>query len=154
MNRMMRRIVWIAGVVLTVGTLGCGGGSDSNPNAPTPPPTSAPQPPPTQPPPAPPPTGGGGNPQGTTITIQAGGVPNPPVLTVSPGTRVTFINSDARSHDVKDDPHPTHGDCPEIGQVGFLTSGQQRQTGNLNTVRTCGWHDHNDPNVRGEIRIQ
>jgi hypothetical protein len=152
MNRMKRRIVWIAGVVLTVGTLGCGGGSDSNPNAPTPPPTATPPPPPTQPPPTPPP--GGGNPQGTTITIQQGGVPNPPVLTVSAGTRVTFINNDGRSHDVKDDPHPTHGDCPEIGQVGFLTSGQQRQTGNLNTVRTCGWHDHDNPSIRGSIVIQ
>ena len=40
------------------------------------------------------------------------------------------------------DPHPEHGDCPEIDQVGHLTSGQSRQTGNLNTPRTCGYHDH------------
>lgn len=135
--------MWIAGLALTTLALGCGGGGGSNPTAPTTPP---------------PPTGGGGggggNPQATTITIQQGGVPNPPVLTVSPGTRVTFINGDSRNRDIFDDPHPTHGDCPEIAQVNFLAPGQQRQTGNLDTVRTCGWHDHNEPNVRGSIVIQ
>lgn len=42
-------------------------------------------------------------------------------------------------------PHPEHTDCIEINQVGFLSAGQSRQTGNLNTVRTCGFHDHDDP---------
>jgi hypothetical protein len=54
-------------------------------------------------------------------------------------------------------PHPEHTDCPEINQVGFLQPGQSRQTGNLNTARTCGFHDHNqDSNtaLQGTIRIQ
>jgi hypothetical protein len=38
--------------------------------------------------------------------------------------------------------------------VGFLAVGQSKQTGNLNTARTCGYHDHNDPDKRGTIRIQ
>jgi hypothetical protein len=49
------------------------------------------------------------------------------------------------------DPHPEHSDCPEINQVGFLSAGQSRETGNLVTVRTCGYHDHDDP---GATRLQ
>jgi hypothetical protein len=54
-------------------------------------------------------------------------------------------------------PHPEHTDCPAINDVGFLQSGQSRQTGNLTTVRTCGFHDHNDPFTtawQGSIVIQ
>jgi hypothetical protein len=54
-------------------------------------------------------------------------------------------------------PHPSHTDCPEINQVGFLSAGQSRQTGNLNTARTCGFHDHNQPtnaSLQGTIVIQ
>ena len=55
------------------------------------------------------------------------------------------------------DPHPEHTDCPELDSVGFLSPGQSRQTGNLNTVRTCGFHDHELPenrNLQGTIIIQ
>lgn len=69
----------------------------------------------------------------------------PKSLTVAVGTRVTFVNNDTRVHDMNSDPHPVHTDCPEINQVGFLSVGQTKQTGNMNTVRVCGYHDHNDP---------
>ncbi|MEQ1759178.1 MAG: hypothetical protein ABL986_12720 [Vicinamibacterales bacterium] len=90
------------------------------------------------------------------MTITASGV-SPKTLTVSPGTRVLFINNDTAAHDMASDPHPEHTDCVEINQVGFLTPGQQRQTGNLNTVRSCGFHDHNQPSnqsLNGRITIQ
>ena len=54
-------------------------------------------------------------------------------------------------------PHPEHTDCPEINQVGFITAGQTKLTGNLNTRRTCGFHDHNrdsDTSLQGSIIIQ
>ena len=73
------------------------------------------------------------------------------------GGRVTFINNHNRPHDMSSDPHPEHTQCAEINQVGFLTSGQQRTTGNLNTARTCGFHDHNLPDntgLQGRIIIQ
>jgi hypothetical protein len=41
--------------------------------------------------------------------------------------------------------------------VGLLGSGQSRQTSNLNTVRTCGFHDHDKPDdkgLQGSIVIQ
>ena len=81
----------------------------------------------------------------------------PQTLTVSPGTRVTFINNDTRAHEMFSDPHPEHTDCQELNQVGHLEPGQTRDTGNLNTVRRCGFHDHiNDANraLQGTITIQ
>lgn len=93
---------------------------------------------------------------GTTITITSNGV-NPMNLLVKVGAQVTFINNDVRSHDMEDDPHPGHGDCPALESVGFLRPGERRQTGNLNIVGTCGYHDHDDfPNPKwlGKITIQ
>jgi plastocyanin len=86
--------------------------------------------------------GSGGGSTGTTITISNNTV-SPKNITVAQGTQVTFTNSDNRNHDMFSNPHPAHTDCPEINQVGFIAVGQSKQTGNLNTVRTCGYHDHN-----------
>src|ERR1700694_1547317 len=68
---------------------------------------------------------------GTTITITAGGV-SPKNLQVSPGSQVTFVNNDRINHEMNSDPHPEHGDCPAINQIGLLVPGQSKQTGNLN----------------------
>jgi plastocyanin len=91
-----------------------------------------------------------------TITITASGV-NPRSVTVPRGSQVQFVNNDTRAHDMDSDPHPEHTDCPPINAVGFLNPGQSRQTENLNTPRTCGFHDHGDPtnaNLHGSIVIQ
>ena len=85
--------------------------------------------------------GGGGSTTGTTITITPSGV-SPKTLTVARGTQVTFTNNDSVNHEMNSDPHPVHTDCPEINSVGSLVPGQSKMTGNLNTVRTCGYHDH------------
>lgn len=82
---------------------------------------------------------------------------SPNAITVSAGTRVTFVNNDSRAHDMESDPHPEHTACPPINDVGFIQAGQSRQTGNLNTVRRCGYHDHNQDsnrNLQGTITIQ
>jgi plastocyanin len=82
---------------------------------------------------------------------------SPKTITVPAGTRVTFTNSDIRAHDMESDPHPEHTDCPEINNVGFISAGQTKLTGNLNTRRTCGFHDHELPNnvaLQGSIVIQ
>lgn len=150
----------VAAVAACVFTItGCGSsGSGTAPSpaptpapAPTPSPTPAPTPSPT-PTPVPTPTPG----SGTTFTITSAGV-SPKSITVAPGTRVTFINNDSRAHDMESNPHPEHTDCPPINQVGFITPGQTKQTGNLNTVRTCGFHDHDQSdnrNLQGTIVIQ
>jgi plastocyanin len=81
-----------------------------------------------------------------TIFITALGV-SPQNVQIAAGTRVLFRNNDTRSHNMSSDPHPEHTDCPEINQVGLLAPGQARETGNLNTVRTCRFHDHDLPNT-------
>ena len=117
----------------------CGGGGSSTPTTPTNPGG-----------------GGGGGTAGTTITIGADGAVSPSSLTVPVGSRVTFVNNHNRQHDMSSDPHPEHTNCPEI-TVGNLQPGQSRQTQNLATARTCGYHDHNEPSttaLQGTIRIQ
>jgi plastocyanin len=136
----MRYGITFLGLLIAIAAIGCGSSSSSTPSTPT-----SPTPPPTTPPV-----------QTTTITITASGV-SPQRITVSPGSRVTFVNNDTRQHEMNSDPHPTHGDCPPIDDVGFLAPGQSKQTGNLNTVRTCGYHDHNQPDtasLKGQIVIQ
>lgn len=99
--------------------------------------------------------GGTGGTVGATITITASGV-SPKEVTVAPGSRVTFVNNDTRPHDMASDPHPAHTDCPAVS-VGFLQAGQSGTTQNLNTVRACGFHDHNqdaNTSLQGTIRIQ
>ena len=102
------------------------------------------------------PSGSTGSSNATSITITSSGV-SPTEVTVSPGTRVTFVNNDNRTHAMSSDPHPEHTDCPEINQVGLLQPGQSRETGNLNVVRTCGYHDHDLPtnnSLKGRIIIR
>lgn len=141
--------VAIAAAVLIMTAAACGGGSSSTPTSPTPPASTTP---PATPPPATTPT------DSATITIGADGRVTPSTVTITRGGRVTMINNDTRDHDMSSDPHPEHSQCPEINQIGFLTrGGQQRTSGNFNTSRTCGFHDHlrdNDANLRGTIIIQ
>jgi plastocyanin len=121
-----------ATLVLTSGLAACGGGGSTTP---TPPPQTNPY----------------------TITISAGSVVGPKDLTVPQGARVLFVNNDSRRHDITSDDHPDHLECPPINQVGLLNPGQSRESGNLVTVRTCGFHDHDNPsdrNLQGSIVIR
>jgi plastocyanin len=92
-----------------------------------------------------------------TITIANNAV-TPKNVVVTRGSQVMFVNNDTRPHNVASDPHPDHTDCPEINQVGVLSPGQSRQTGNMTTNRAvCGFHDHDNPTVvglQGTITIQ
>ena len=91
------------------------------------------------------------------ITISSNGAVTPRELVVAPGARVLFVNNDSRRHDMTSDPHPEHNLCTEINQVGILQPGQARETGNLVAVRTCGFHDHEDPDnqlLTGRIVIR
>jgi hypothetical protein len=130
-------IRWIGAAALAMisSVLACGGGS-SSPNTPT----------------------GGCTPSSNpnTIVIQSGQV-CPRTLTVARGSQVTMINNDSRAHEMNSDPHPEHTDCPELNQIGHMEAGQSRSSGNLNTARTCGFHDHLAPDnaaLKGTITIQ
>jgi hypothetical protein len=91
------------------------------------------------------------------MVISAAGVLTPKALTIAAGSRVLIVNNHSKSHQIASDPHPEHTDCPEINQVGVLAPGQRRETGNFVTARTCGLHDHDDPDnaaLHGRIVIQ
>jgi plastocyanin len=125
----------VAATVAACGGGSSGGGTTTTPTSPTTPTT------PTTP----------------TITIGADGRVSPSTVTIVRGGRVTMINNHNRAHDMSSDPHPEHTTCPELNQWGFLQAGQTRTSGNLNTARTCGFHDHNEPDnagLRGSVIIQ
>lgn len=136
----MRHIERLAGgaaaAVILAAALSCGGSSTAS----TPPTTTGPT-----------------TPTATnTITITNNTL-SPQSMTVTRGSQVTIINNDSRVHQMDSDPHPEHTDCPELNQIGFLNPGQSRQSGNLNTARKCGFHDHDQPDaaaLRGTITIQ
>ena len=77
-------------------------------------------------------------------------------MTVALGTRIRWVNNDSRAHEMSSDPHPEHNLCPELNSR-LLTTGQVHESNNLVTARTCGFHDHINPdqaNLKGTIRIQ
>lgn len=128
-----------AGVM--VGLVACGGGSDS---------------------PTGPGTGDSGSgsgspgPSGATITIANGRV-TPNTVTISVGQSVTFVNNDGRVRNISSDPHPNHTECPAINAVSDLNNGQTKLTNAFTTARTCGFHNHDDPDndrFMGQIVIQ
>jgi plastocyanin len=116
----------------------CGGSSNGSPTSPSP-------------------SGSGPGPSGATITIGANGAVSPAQVTIAVGQSVTFVNNDSRAHEMESDPHPIHTDCPSMNAVGNLTAGQTKLTNAFTTARTCGFHDHNNPDstaLQGRIVIQ
>lgn len=118
-----KRLSALVTIVLASTVSTCGSGSTS-PTSPNPSPAPGPSGPPT-------------------VRITATGV-NPVEITVRVGDRVTFINDDAQPHDVAGGPDIAHPDCREIDAVGFLVTGQSRQTAPLPEARTCDYHDHSN----------
>jgi hypothetical protein len=127
----------VAAAFLLAALAACGGGSGS--------PTS------------PPPVSGSPGPVGATITIGADGSVSPNQVTIAAGQSVTFVNSHSQPHVMSSDPHPTHTDCPQMNALGTLNAGQSRSTNAFPAARTCGFHDHNNPDnpaLAGRIVIQ
>jgi len=101
------------------------------------------------------PSGPGSGTSAATITISANGV-SPSTAAIPRGSRVTFVNNDAEPHTMSSNPHPIHTDCPPLN-MGTLGPGQSRESGILNTARSCGFHDHDDPtnpSLLGTITVQ
>lgn len=128
-----------AAAIGLVTLVACGGGDNGGPTGPG--------------------NSGGSNapgPIGATITL-ANGRANPSEVTITVGQSVNFVNNDGQTRNVTSDPHPVHTDCPSINAVGNLGNGQSRATNAITVARTCGFHNHDDPdnpNWRGRIIIQ
>lgn len=103
------------------------------------------------------PSGGSPGPTGATITIGANGAVSPAEVTITAGQSVTFVNNHDRLHDIQSDPHPVHTDCPAINAIGRLAAGQTRSSNAFTVARTCGFHDHDDPDnasMKGRIVVR
>jgi len=138
MKRAIQAAVGAAVLAAVVAACGGGGGGSTTPTTPTSPGTP-------------------GTSDTATITIGADGRVTPATVTITRGGRVTMTNNHNVAHDMASDPHPEHTQCPELNQWGFLQPGQSRTSGNLNTARTCGFHDHNLPantGLQGRVIIQ
>jgi plastocyanin len=85
----------------------------------------------------------GTGPVGATVTIENGAV-TPKTVSIHPGQLVTFVNKDAKEHQMFSNPHPVHTDCRPMNAVGKLTPGQSRNTALFQDVKNCGFHDHGD----------
>ena len=81
--------------------------------------------------------------------------PEPASVIINVGGRVTFVNDDARQHEIVSDPYRRHEECPPVNRVGLLAPGQQRDSSIFEAVRSCGFHDHLDPTgVTGRIEVR
>jgi plastocyanin len=119
----------------------CGGGNGGG-NTPTGPSTGG--------------SGQGGQ-SGATITIGANGAVTPSQVTVNVGQSVTFVNNSNGTPNISSDPHPTHTDCPAFLGVALIAPGQTKQTNAFTAARTCGFHDHDNPDnaaVRGSVIVR
>ena len=130
----LRILAAAAAAVAVTCALSCGGSSSTTPSP-----------------------GPGTTPAATNTIVISNNALSPQSLTVTRGSQVTITNNDSRVHQMDSDPHPEHTDCPELNQIGFLNPGQSKQSGNLNTARTCRIHDHNSPDtasLKATITIQ
>jgi plastocyanin len=116
----------------------CGGGGSGSPTSPGP-------------------GSGSPGPSGATITITSAGAVSPSSVTINSGESVTFVNSSSTARQIASNPHPVHTDCPAINALGTISAGQTKLTNALTVSRSCGFHDHNDPDnasLHGTITVR
>jgi thiol-disulfide isomerase/thioredoxin/plastocyanin len=84
------------------------------------------------------------------VTIALVGM-DPFSIEVPVGSRVTFVNKDARF------PHDMTSDCPEFDAIGRLAPGSSGQTAIFTGPKTCAYHDRLQPDSplrRGRVVIR
>ncbi len=127
-------IVGMLSIATACGGGGGGGAGSSTPTAPSP----------------------GGGSAAPSATIRIGSSVTPADVRIDTGDSVRFVNDSSRVHEIKSDPHPTHGSCPPIDRSGTLQPGASTVVGPFTLTGTCHYHDHSDPenaSLRGQIRI-
>lgn len=129
-----------AGVALPACSGSSSGGAPASPTSPTA--SSGPPNPATQGP--------------AVVTITATGF-SPLEVSAAVGSRVLFVNSDARPHELLGGRDHARQDCAQIDVVGFLVPGQSRESGVFDAARVCDFHDHSNvgnPAFTGRIVVR
>jgi len=88
---------------------------------------------------------------GTTIAIAAPGAA-PACIRAAPSATVTITNPRATTVEIRSNPHPTHGSCPEIDATAPIPAGGSVAVVMI-TVGTCRFHDHADGTPVGIIQV-
>jgi len=77
------------------------------------------------------------------VTIDATGM-DPRTLHILGGSVIAFLNHDARTHEVRSDPHPAHTECA-LMNLDPVPPGGMVQTRPIAVGQGCGFHDEGDP---------
>lgn len=78
---------------------------------------------------------------------------SPQSLSVAPGTKVVWVNTDSRPHLVAADPYPTHAELPAL--VAPRALGQRETYSFIFTKpRTVHYHDDLNPTLGGVIIVR
>ncbi len=85
------------------------------------------------------------------ITITAAGF-SPASVTVRKGDTVTFTNNDTEPHWPASNPHPAHTNCPNF-DAGHGLSNNERYSFTYGYDRSCDYHDHLHPRLRGQLEL-
>ncbi len=86
------------------------------------------------------------------ITIKADGFA-PSNITISPGTKVIFINMDDGLHWPASGIHPTHQICPGFDALKGLAK-NETYTFTFTEAKVCPFHDHLNPALQGKIIVK
>ncbi len=78
---------------------------------------------------------------------------SPSSLTLKVGDMVRFVNKDTKNHWPASAVHPTHQCYPGFDALQAVAPGAS-YVFTFNVAKTCGFHDHLNPSLRGSITIQ
>ena len=87
------------------------------------------------------------------VTVTTAGGFVPATLSVPGGGCVRITSGDAGPHDPKSDPHPSHGDCPELNAPAPLAAGESFTARMAGGPKTCGLHDNLNPALVGTVTV-
>ncbi|MBI2669918.1 MAG: hypothetical protein HYX20_02155 [Candidatus Yanofskybacteria bacterium] len=88
----------------------------------------------------------------TMIINFANGTATPNIVTIKAGDTVKFVNSNSTLHWPASGVHPTHQICPGFDALHGLNNGESYSF-KFNEAKTCPWHDHLNPSIKGQIVI-
>jgi len=85
------------------------------------------------------------------VTIEANAL-NPSEITINVGDTVVWLNKDEVVRMIASDPHPNHTALPEL--VSRELGANQTYSFKFTKVGTWGYHDHNNPTLKGTVIVK
>lgn len=78
---------------------------------------------------------------------------SPANLTIKTGDTVKFVNKDTKNHWPASAVHPIHGCYQGFDALEGIQPGQSYSF-TFKVAKTCGFHDHLNPGLKGSITVQ